>query len=206
MSDSLFAHWDRSGRIWTQKVILEGIRKRVRSGKQVHYSAVWRGQKELYWTAQRLFGSWKAALRAAGVPREAWTLWPKWSRARIVDAIRKRYRSGRAVQYSAVWKVDKSLYWAAQRHWGSWKAALRAASIPRESWTIRPKWSRDIIADAVRRRFRSGKPVHYSAIRRADSALYKAALRHLGNWRTALRLADIPERARRLPPGRRKSK
>ena len=196
MSVSLRTHYDRKGRTWTKARVVEGIRRLARAGKPLRFSAVSRSSPEIYWTAQRLLGSWKSACRAAGLrPGD----WPEWTRERVLDAIRERHRSGKRVHWKAVWDGGKSLYWAAQRYHGSWKSALRAAGVPRESWSVAAKWSPERVVDAVRERHRRGRPVYFLAIRRDDLALYKAALRHLGSWRAALLKAGVPERARRAP-------
>ncbi len=196
MSRSVLTHYDRKGRKWTPERVVRGIRRLDRSSRPLRFSAVSRSSPELYWTAQRLFGSWRKACRAAG--RSA-VPWPEWNRKRVRDAIRERHRSGRPVHWKAVWDGGKPLYWAAQRYHGSWKAALRDAGVPRDSWSAAARWSPEGVIDALRARHRRGKAVHFSAIRRDDLALYKAALRHVGSWQAALARAGIPEAARRAP-------
>jgi hypothetical protein len=196
MSTSVRAHYDRKGRKWTARRIQDGIRRLARAGKPLRFSAVSRSNPELYWTAQRLLGSWTSACRAAGLRAADW---PEWSRERVREVLRQRHRAGNPVHWKAVWKADKSLYWAAQRYHGSWKAALRAADIPRESWSVASRWSPERVVRAVRERHRQGQPVYFSAIRRDELALYKAALRHVGSWKAALHRAGIPETARRAP-------
>ncbi len=198
MQSSLLAHYDRKGRLWTPERVVGGIRRRARAGKSLHFSAVWRDERELYWTAQRLFRSWKAALRAARIPEGAWPRWPEWTREKILEEIRARRKAGKAVHFSAIWPAGKPLYWAGQRVFGSYRAALRAAGVPPEDWEMRPTWTKERVVEEVRRRHRAGKPVYYRAIRRDDARLYKAGLRHHGNWRTALARAGVPKEDRRL--------
>jgi hypothetical protein len=183
MSASLVRHYDRAGRTWTRGRVLDGIRRLARAGKPLRFSAVSRSSPELYWTAQRLLGSWTAACRAAGLrPGD----WPIWTPDRVLRAIRERLRSGKRVHWKAVWKDARSLYWAAQRLHGSWKAALRAAGVPRARWSVALKWSPGRVLEAIRQRRRRGRAVSFSAVRRDNLALYKAALRHVGSWREAV--------------------
>lgn len=132
MSRSLVDRWDQRGRRWDRRAILRGIRTLARHGGRVHFSAVWDARPELYWTAQRLFGSWRRALAAAGIPRSRWTR-ERWTRERVVRNIRRLRRAGRPVTFGGVWPRHRSLYWAAQRTWGSWQRALRAAGVPAPS-------------------------------------------------------------------------
>jgi hypothetical protein len=199
MSRSVRTHYDRKGRKWTTERLLAALRRLRRDGRALRFSAVSSARPELYWTAQRLFGSWKAACRAAGLPRSEWDLWPEWTRERVILAIRERHRSRSPLHWKGVWDGEKSLYWAAQRYLGSWRSALRAANVPPEAGCAPTRWSAERVVRAVRARFRSGKAVTFSAVRRDDFALYKAALRHVGSWRAALLRARIPEAARTAP-------
>jgi hypothetical protein len=126
MSESLESHYDRKGRLWTRRRIVAAVARRVRAGRPLRFRDVWRDEPELYWTAQRLFGSWEEALRAAGVEPPPW---PEWTRERIVGEIRRRAKAGRSVRYASVFRDSKPLYWAGQRVLGSWQAALRAAGV-----------------------------------------------------------------------------
>jgi hypothetical protein len=113
MRESLVASHDRRGRKWTLPRLLREIRKlKGRRFREV--------PPELYWTAQRLAGSWRAALRAARLPEPAW---PEWTRERVLAEIRRR--PGPRRRWSAVNRELPSLYWAAQRIFGSWRRAVK---------------------------------------------------------------------------------
>lgn len=110
MSASLVAHHDRRGRKWTEERLVREIRKL----KGLRFREVVRRRPELYWTAQRVFGSWSAALQAARLPVPPW---PEWTRERVLAEIRKRPAARR--RWSAVSRELPGLYWAAQRLFGS---------------------------------------------------------------------------------------
>jgi hypothetical protein len=160
MSRSLLASHDRRGRLWTRARLLAEVRRqgaaRVRDV-----------EPRLYWSAQRLFGTWEAACRAARLPRAAW---PEWTRDRVLREIRGR----RDVHWSA---VPAPLYWAGQRLFGRWTAALERAGVPRARWTRRPRWTRDAVLSGLRRRARAGRPL--------ASRAYKAVYRLFAGWRAA---------------------
>lgn len=160
MSESLVASHDRRGRLWTRPRVLLGLR-RLRSARFRDIPP------KLYWSAQRIFGSWERARVAAGLPK----LWPEWTRGRVLEEI------GRIdlLRWSA---VPRELYWAAQRLFGSWARALRAAGArPPE-----PKWTPKSVRDALRKRARAGRPMSSSAVRADDLALYKAVYRVFKRW------------------------
>jgi hypothetical protein len=174
MSDSLVASHDRRGRLWTRERLMSGLR-RLRSAR---FRDVLRSAPKLYWATQRLFGSWKAACRAAKLPRELWDCWPQWPRERVLREIRRREEA----HWSA---VPRPLYWAAQRLFGSWRLALKAAGIPPRP----PKWTPDTVRLALRRRAKAGRSLTSSAVRADDLPLYKAAYRVFKRWSKARQAA-----------------
>ena len=78
--------------------------------------------------ARRSFGSWYAAVTAAGIdagkkPRLRW----RWTRKRVVEEIRRRYEEGLTLRNVA--KIWPGLAAAARERFGSWHAAIHAAGI-----------------------------------------------------------------------------
>jgi hypothetical protein len=187
MSESLSAHYDRRGRKWTPERIVRQIRGLLRDGRSLRFRDVWRLRPELYWTAQRLFGSWAAALRSAAVPAGRLPRWPEWSRERVRGDIRRRAGSGKPLHWAAVNREEPALYWAAQRLFGSWKRSLAAAGVDPRKTGGRPLWTRDTVRAALGRRQREGRSLRSTDVRREHTALYKAALRVFGSWRAAIR-------------------
>src|SRR5688572_18990326 len=166
MSESLVASHDRRCRLWTRERLVARLR-RLRSAR---FRDVLRSAPKLYWSAQRLFGSWKSACRAAKLPRALWDCWPEWTRDRVRREIRARDKFHWSV-------VPDSLYWAAQRLFGGWPSALRAAGVPPEKWSPAPKWTSHTVLLALRRRAKAGRSITSSAVRADDLPLYKAVYR-----------------------------
>lgn len=160
MSASLTASHDRRGRRWTRGRVLAALR-RLRAARFRD------ADPRLYWSAQRLFGTWASACRAAGRRIE----WPLWTRARVIREIRGRGE----LRWS---QVPAPLYWAGQRLFGSWRAALERAGRRSPG----PRWTRETVVLALRRRAGS---LSSSAVRAEDPALYKAVYRLFRRWADA---------------------
>lgn len=88
----------------------------------------------IYQRACDEYGSWSAALEAAGIskmnrknlfwePRER----RKWSKLFIIKAIHDRRRTSKPLLAMRVYEADRSLYKAACYYFGSWRAAVGAA-------------------------------------------------------------------------------
>ena len=138
----------------------------------------------LYWAARKRFGTWRAAMEAAGFqpqPRR------KWTREMLITAIREHEQHG---TLSKVWKHDKVLFSAANKHFGGWQKALAIAGLtPR---TIE-RWSKErIIAEL---RYWDGQSRH--AVRLQDQSLLGAAARFFGSVEEATKAAGVELRQRR---------
>lgn len=104
--------------------------------------------------AIRLFGSWKDALRAAGLdpkqyigPRQrprtrnasvggvvGMTRTPiRWSQGRIAEALRFRLQTGQAMHMARIRREDRRLYSAIRHYFGSWAVAMRFAGFDPEA-------------------------------------------------------------------------
>jgi hypothetical protein len=77
----------RARRPWTRDEIVELIRTRAATGLPIACYSVCPKSVEV--ASRRIFGSWKAALRAAGVPNPS-AEYPIWTKLTVVEAILRR--------------------------------------------------------------------------------------------------------------------
>jgi hypothetical protein len=76
------------------------------------------------------FGSWRAALAAAGiVAPPVPTAQRKWDRQCVTAAIQERQQAGKSLRYSAVRAEAGGLVAAAKTYLGSWTKAPAAAGV-----------------------------------------------------------------------------
>ncbi|MEZ6009257.1 MAG: hypothetical protein R3F05_16040 [Planctomycetota bacterium] len=119
---------------WTDAVVLTEIRKRKRAGKSLtHTDVVADVGQALTQQARKRFGSWFAALEAAGVsPARAGVSRP-WTRELVIAAIRQRARRGRSLRRVDVQAEDPQLVRAAVKRFpSSWNRAVEAACASRQ--------------------------------------------------------------------------
>ena len=169
-------------RKWTKDRVIAAIHERQRCGLPLF--GIYDENMALSNAATRLFGSWRKALVAAGIP-DAQPL-QKWSKERVIEHILARQRQGLALPKT--WKEDRALHAAATRCFGGWQAALMAAGIKRTQGPRRV-WTRYIILEEIRKRARQG--LSLKAIYKLDPALNSAAQRHCGGWYKAIEAAGI---------------
>src|SRR3972149_6017214 len=85
---------------------------------------------KLYLKARKLFGSWKKAIEACGIDYEKTRNHKKWSREKIVKAIKELYLKGHSLRLKDLRKEGMiSIISAAQYHFGSWRKAVESSGI-----------------------------------------------------------------------------
>ncbi len=116
---------ERGRRDWSREEVVIEIRRRHESG--LGLSSESPGARAVAHQAARFFGSWTAAVAAAGFPvappRRRWTA------AAVKSALRARQASGRSLVRKVVLGEDSSLARAAIKRWGPWRRALAAAGV-----------------------------------------------------------------------------
>lgn len=159
---------------WTKATVLRALREAHRRGE--------RARPGVKLAAQTLFGSVIAAREAARLP----LLRTVWTDQRVIDEIRAL--GGR--------KGSGTLVSIAQRRFGSWRAALEAAGVPAQ---VRPRWTPEDIAAALREHVQRGHALDSTTVRRQNQSLYDAIRNRWGARRVVPLLARFAE-TETLPP------
>ena len=120
----------RRDRLDHQK-LLDEVRAWCRAGQSLTWSEVCLENHALAVAAKRFYGGWRNALVAAGIVAESEPADPrrKWNKQRVIACIRRRQQEGMPLLYSGVRKDNAPLVSAARRHFGGWRAAMRAAEL-----------------------------------------------------------------------------
>jgi len=130
-------------RRWSRELILERIRELRRQGCDLTPSQVGAQQGALVSAAERYFGNWSAAVRAAGVDYEKVRESGRrrrserirvWSCDKIIAEIRRLHRAGEDLSWAVMERKYQPLCAAAVKrcYFGSWAAALAAAGVDYE--------------------------------------------------------------------------
>ncbi|MFH0899643.1 MAG: hypothetical protein V2A73_03315 [Pseudomonadota bacterium] len=136
----------------------------------------------LYPAGVKVFGTWKAAVEAAGYKY-------RWAASRIAPytatEAKKKIQAIVAAGKRPAAKNDWRLKIAAQKYYGSWKKALEAAGCA----TANLLWPEKRVLDMIRERNQKGLSVNSTSILRECRHLYTAARHRFGSWKKALELA-----------------
>lgn len=178
----------RIRRPWTKSEVIAAIQAQAAAGAPLTQNGM--RPRSARFAAMRLFGSFKAALRKAGVHHLV-AKRPRWAPSAIVRAIRARRKAGQRVNCMAVVESDPPLYDAARRYFGGWSEALRAAGIDPDSVRGKPRpWTPEGVIRELRRRAEAGQPATcISSIR--PVSLVRACITFFGSLEDAAKVAGI---------------
>jgi len=173
---------------WTEAEVVRAIQAHAARGYRVTRNAI--RPRSIGKAADRLFGSFDAALEAAGVSDKR-NVPPQWSSAKVVAEIRSRAQAGKPINCMAVMRANQGLYDAARRYHGGWNQALRAAGIDPDSVrAVRRQWTRDSVIEELRRRAADDvEPTCVSSIR--PISLVKACRKLFGSCEAAALAAKV---------------
>jgi hypothetical protein len=159
----------------TKKDVMDEIRRRAADGRPLNSGAN-RGDW-LYSQALAKFGSWGAAVEAAGFTYADVRTRPM-TEQEVIAALAGLAKTGEPLRAGD----HPRLHRGAVRHFGTWRGALRAAGCdPISGW----KWTRARVLRALRAEVEAGRPMGANAMRRRDENLYMAARRSFGSWAAA---------------------
>lgn len=191
-------HRPRTTQAWDAASVVDAITTRHRRGQTLASSKV---PRALISAANRIFGSWRDAIEAAGLDYDAIVLARRYGDDEILDWLRHLARTRPRMTLFDLDKHGEHAV-ACRRRWGSYEAAALAAGIT--GWPVRLRhraMSRAEVIRALRARHASKLPLHISAVRKSNGGhtLILSVLQHFASWDAALSAARIPSQRKSFP-------
>jgi hypothetical protein len=180
-------------RHWSREAIIEELQRR--RGQPLHQAAMERSDPALVMAAYRYFGSYRRAIEAAGMDYKAIRARARriWNTRRIIAELRRAGRDGAGVWQGAIKRNRPSLLRAAQRYFGSYQRAARAAGF--DAAALRPppfrRWSPPNVIAELRRMHREREPLNPTYLRKEHPYLFRVCARRFGCYRKAVAAAGI---------------
>lgn len=179
---------------WTPETIVAEILHRHTHHQDLSYSGCLKEALPLLRASVRCFGSWRAAIGAAGLDYDAVRRYREWTDERIIARIRELADAGMDLSWRHVsHSLDPSLAAAATKlhHFGSWRAAIAAAGLDYEAIRRYRRWSDEEVLRQIRERQAQGLGLNAKTLERESAALITAARRRFPAWHTSLTAAGI---------------
>lgn len=181
-------------RKWSRESVKDGILARLESGKEMNASAVVKNDQGLFSAAQKRFGGWNNALKAAGLDPEKYQLrvakgyWSENPQARIVGLIKKLEAAGEDLSATSIYNNHGPLHDAALKYLGSWENAVRMAGFDYDSLRRQRKpYTKKELLDRLRQLQFEGFRLDWSSIRNYDQNLAMAIVSRFGGYGNAIR-------------------
>lgn len=147
---------------WSKAKLGRELRRRARADESLAPGDV---DLSIYAAARRAFGSWDAALEAAGLDPSTHRRARSWTRTSVLEAIREHAGSGDPHALSAMARRDPALLSAAQRRFGDWDTAVLAAGCQDQLQPAsRRRWTWAEARDWVMRRVERGRPFTHAHV------------------------------------------
>lgn len=112
--------------------------------------------------------------------------------ARILEELRRRRQEGADLSWTGMRRAAPTLLSAAERHFGSYRAALGQAGIEYVCRINHERWTREKIVERLRQARGAGQDLSCSKMMEQQPKLFKAARFHFGTYPSALEAAGIP--------------
>jgi len=135
-------------RIWTHDTVINAIQAEAQVGQELSYQCMNRHMPALVRASERVFGTWGAAVDAAGFDYTSIRRYRKWTRDTIIARIRAWHAKGEDLCWSHVSRtLDPALAAATlhARRFSSWREALIAAGLQPDEIMRYQQWSLDRI-------------------------------------------------------------
>lgn len=191
---------------WSKDKIIKKIKDLYRRNMDLSAGNVAKTFKALFSaaTSKRYFGSWREAVKIAGIDYESIKSVSaqvrreklrKWSPEKVVEEIKKIPEK----ELWFVYRTNLALHSAARREFGSWESAVRAAGydylrLNELAATGYTRWTEERIINKIKELYSSREaPDKGLNVTARCPSLYSAACRIFGSWRKSLEEAGFDE-------------
>lgn len=182
---------------WDEDKVIRIAKQQHKMGYAMHRSAVRNRDRKLHQAALNRFGSWRSALKRAGIPYVCYET--KWN-AKIVERwLRKMSEKQIPLNSNYLQKHHDTFYSAATRYFGSWDNALRAADINPLDVKRSCFWRSELVIKIIRERHDKKQSLYSQDVDREHSSLKVMAKRFFGSWKKAIESAGLTYK-RKVPP------
>ena len=182
---------------WNRQTVCQELRRLHREHEPLHHAAAETKHPALVLAAYRYFGSYGAAVNAAGLNYNRIRIrpMPSWDRQRVLRRIKELDTADSGLWKRAVRRVEPYLERAARRTFGSYEKAAKVVGIPHDRLKAPPYriWSPvRIVSDLLALYRQDPRLLKPAALMESNPKLLRACRRQLGTYRQALQAAGIP--------------
>lgn len=173
-------------KVWQPEMVLQHIQQRngLEPLNSYYYSTTY---PDVYAAAERIYGSWGNAIRACGLDYKEIKKYKTWTADAVIEAIQALAAEKSPLHSKHIQSLDKALYMAALKRFGSWGKAVQAAGIPYRQVRLRRSMTPEETREKILELFNQNEDLSYTNMRRNHQYLLAAGMKKLGNgsWAAA---------------------
>lgn len=190
-------HWEK---IWSREYLIDYLIHKHQRGDSLSPWNVYRQESSLHSMAKLYFGSYRAAIEAAGIDYRQVRdidLTETWTKEKVLARIRELHRQKPLTCAAEIRRRDSRLYDSCNRYFGGAVAAVEAAGIPYALLERRRshQWTKRLVGRTIRILAAGGRSMAPTAIKSRlngkSTELLTAAAKCFGSWENALQ-ANLP--------------
>jgi hypothetical protein len=176
---------------WTRERVIREILSREAAGQKLTASRTGGVDSKLYQAGACVFGSWRNALRAAGISPARARMKDRWPCEKILARIVALSQREQPLNPAELRDKYRGLVRAAEVQFGTWPKAVAAAGVGPIVLRRASRWTRDGVIRAILARALENAPLKSRTVR--PRSLFEAGRRLFGSWRAAVAAAGVPE-------------
>lgn len=165
---------------WSRDAIMAEIKRYAQGMHPLNAHSMQQVNNPLISAATYYFGSWAAALQAAGIDAQSVRRNQARDPKQIVEEIQANARTTASLRDFEVREQNRALYGAAQKYFGSWHQAVKEAHCEKEAEAPNFRWSRTDIQIIVAAYLKEGSSLAQAL--RHHTHLKDAIIREWGAW------------------------
>lgn len=190
-------HWEP---VWSQEYLVDYLIYKHERDEDLSPWTVYRNEPAVHANAKRYFGSYRAAVEAAGLDYRqvrVIDLTEPWTPSKVLERIRKLHRQQPLTSTGDIRRRDSRLYDRCHHYFGGVVPAVEAAGIPYVRLTARRcrRWTKQVVVRTIRVLNANGVslrpaslPAHLDG---QAEKLLGAAAECFGSWAGAIDAAGI---------------
>jgi hypothetical protein len=166
-------------------------------GGEISARAVYLRHGGLYTAGVREFGSWDAALTAAGLdPKTVRKTPPRRSKDELLKELRQLQSQGHSLAYTSIAGRDTAFMAAIERRFGSYKNAVLALGLDYDSLRKQHKpYTKEELLGVLKELQAQGRSLAFSSVREFDSGLADAIITRFGTYKRAIETLGLDYRS-----------
>ena len=183
---------------YTPETVITAIQADAAADLPLNFRHALERNRKLVYAALRRFGSWNAALEAAGLNHLDIRKIQSWTRERVIERLQYWHQRGEDLSYTHVaHRLDPPLA-AAVYNYGrftSWEDALVAAGLEPSSIMRNRRWTAVRMAQELHSLYRRGVPMTHDGLLRAAPMLLEVILDRTGSLQQTCEMLGLDGQA-----------